>query len=267
MKRFTVLLDGKPLSYLTGGSGQPLILLHTIGGSAAEYTRIAPYLSRHFQVIALDLPGHGESYPLDEFGPVPDIAQTIIHLLDELGLKQVNLAGNSLSGTNAIETAILYPERVEKIALISGTGPWADQPGLPKRYNLPTHSSENKEINWFRSQFHDPTRADEPGFFHWWVASRSRADDEMIRAWRRRPLLEQPLSACKAPVLLIIGEEDPLHPRAWAEAWLQLLPKGHLHVIPGVRHFLNLEAPEQLAAALISFFVGTESDPSWAPGS
>lgn len=254
VQRASVLLDGKELSYLSAGEGPPLVLLHTIGGSAAEYTRIAPYLSSRFRVVALDLPGHGKSYQLDEFDPLPNIAETIVGVLDKLEIDRANIVGNSMSGTNAIEAAILYPERVKKIALISGTGPWAEQPGLPKRQNLPTHTSENKEINWFRAQFSNLARADEPGFFEWWVASRSSADDEMIRAWRRRPLLTRPLSDCHVPLLLVIGENDPQHPRSWAEAWLRLVPRGQLHLIPGVRHFLNLEAPQLLAVALANFF-------------
>ena len=246
-------LSSGRISYLRAGTGPATILLHTIGGSAAEYERLLPRLKDDLDVIAVDLPGHGQSFFLDEFDTIPDITALLVELADALGVGRFNVVGNSLSGTNAIETAILRPERVAKVALISGTGPWSRQPGLPERKNLPTHSSENKEIGWFRSQFHDPATADEPGFFEWWVASRSAADDEMIRAWRRRPLLDRPLAECAAPLLLITGEHDPQHPLAWAEAWAERLPQARVEQIPGVRHFLNLEAPARLADALRRF--------------
>jgi len=253
--RSRVTIDGLPLSYLSGGKGSTTLLLHTIGGSASEWTRITPILNEQLTTIALDLPGHGESGLLDEHLPVPDIAALITKFLDLVGLDRVNVVGSSMSGTNALEFAILYPDRVDQVVLISGTGPWADQPGLPVRKNLPTHTSENKEITWFRSQFHDPAVADEPGFFEWWVMTRSKADDQMIRAWRKRPLLKRSLSECRAPVLLIRGEHDPLHPAAWSQAWVDLLPQGEVATIGSARHFLNLEAPRELATLMIRFLV------------
>ena len=251
--RSRVTVDGMPLSYLSGGEGPATLLLHTIGGSASEWTRITPALDERLATIALDLPGHGESAPLDEQRPVPDIAGVIVAFLDRLGLERISVVGSSMSGSDALELAIRYPERVERVVLVSATGPWADQPGLPVRHNLPTHTSENKEIGWFRSQFHDPAAAAEAGFFEWWVATRSAADDGMIRAWRRRPLPERSLSECRAPLLLIRGEHDPLHPAAWSQAWVDLLPQGEVATIDGARHFLNLEAPAALAALLIEF--------------
>ncbi len=251
--RRRVIVDGMTLSYLAGGGGPATLLLHTIGGSAFEWTRITPALNQQLATIAVDLPGHGESGALAEHQPVPDIAGMIARFLDQLGLERVSVVGSSMSGTDALELAIRFPNRVDKVVLVSATGPWADQPGLPVRKNLPTHTSENKEITWFSSQFHDPTVAAEPGFFEWWVSTRSEADDEMIRAWRRRPLPQRSLSECQAPVLLIRGEHDPLHPASWSQAWAELLPHGEVATIAAARHFLNLEAPRELAAAMVRF--------------
>lgn len=246
-------IGGQTISYLKEGSGPPTLFFHTIGGSASEWKRITPHIREHLAAYAIDLPGHGESYFLDEHEPVPDIAHTIVQVMDEIGIETANVVGNSLSGTNAIEMAIQYPERVDKVVLISGTGPWANQPGLPSRGKLKLDSSENKEINWFRSQFLDPATADEPGFFEWWVQSRSKYDDEMIRAWRRRSLLDRPLSDCKAPTLLLAGRHDPQHPETWVNAWTSLLSYGNAEIIEDARHFLVLERPQQLAQSLIKF--------------
>jgi pimeloyl-ACP methyl ester carboxylesterase len=177
---------------------------------------------------------------------------------DALGLARVNVVGNSMSGTNALEFAISHPDRTNKVVLISGVGPWADQPGIPPRGTRSADASENKEINWFRSQFLDPATADEPGFFEWWVASRSASDDEMIRAWRARPLLARSLAECAAPTLLIIGTHDPLHPLEWARSWVGLLPRGTVKQIGPARHFLNLEQPRLLAGAMLDFLTDAQ---------
>lgn len=253
LRRSSILLDEGRISYIRDGKGTPTLLLHTIGGSAIEYERLIPRLRDALDIVAIDLPGHGCSFALDEYEPIPDISRLLIAIADALKIDQFNVAGNSLSGTNALEVAIEHPTRVRRVVLVSGTGPWADQPGLPQRPNLPTHTSENKEIEWFRSQFFEPARADRPGFFEWWVASRSTADDEMIRAWRRRKMLDRPLADCVAPVLLVTGEHDPQHPKWWADAWTALLPNGRVRQIPQARHFLNLEAPEALADVVTEF--------------
>ena len=99
--RSRVTIDGLPLSYLSGGKGPTTLLLHTIGGSALEWTRITPILNEQLTTIALDLPGHGKSGLLDEHLPVPDIAALITKFLDLVGLERVNVVGSSMSGTNA----------------------------------------------------------------------------------------------------------------------------------------------------------------------
>lgn len=250
--RSAVKLPEGPISYIHEGAGPAVLLLHTIGGSASEYARIMPLLARSLSVYAVDLPGHGASYPLTEHGDVPDIASALVQLMDALGLERTSVVGNSMSGTNALELAIRYPERVDRVVLISGVGPWSDQPGLPER-GARSDPSENKEIEWLRRQFLDPSKADEPGFFEWWVSTRSAMDDEMIRAWRRRPLLDRSLSECRAPTLLVTGTDDPLHPDAWARAWAELLPNGEVAQIGPARHFLNLEQPVLLAETIARF--------------
>ena len=251
--RRRIRIEDRELSYLADGSGPPLILMHTIGGSAYEYTRLIPLLRDRVTVYALDLPGHGESYALDPLGPVPDIALMLRHFIDALGAHHVSLLGNSMSGTDALEAGMRFPQSVDRIILVSGVGPWSDQPGIPPRPPTEVSGSERKDREWLRGQFSDPARADVPGLFDWWVRSRSVADDEMIRAWRRRPLPPYALADCEPPVLLITGERDPLHPRHWAEAWVRLMPRGRVATIPDARHFLNLERPEALAHLVAAF--------------
>ena len=255
-QRARVMVNGHPLSYVHAGDGPALLLLHTIGGSASEYSRILPVLAEGLSTYALDLPWHGESYALSEHEPVPDITGTLVGFLDAVGLRSASVLGNSMSGTNALELAIIHPDRVEKVVLVSGVGPWADQAGLQARPPVDVGTSERKELEWFRAQFFDAADADRPGLFEWWVSTRSAADDEMIRAWRRMSLLERPLSACAAPTLLIIGANDPLHPAAWARAWTALLPQGHIETIARAKHFLNLERPRELATIVSRFVLG-----------
>jgi pimeloyl-ACP methyl ester carboxylesterase len=103
-------------------TGEPLVLLHKLGGWVADWRAMAPYLAARRRVIAIDLPGHGESSML---GPPPyvqtveETAAMVMATLDELGLDRVTLVGNSLGGITSVVMAAHWPDRVRKLVLIS----------------------------------------------------------------------------------------------------------------------------------------------------
>lgn len=112
---------GGQINYATLGEGPPLIMLHKLGGWVADWRHLAP-LTHGRRLIALDLPGHGAS---SMYGPAPHIASMgegaaiILSVLDQLGVDQFDLVGNSVGGVIAIVLAAIYPKRIRKLALIS----------------------------------------------------------------------------------------------------------------------------------------------------
>lgn len=116
---------GGKLHYVTLGAdrGQPpLVLLHKLGGWVADWRFVAPALAERRRVIAFDLPGHGGSRWV---GPPPYIqslgetAALLVGALDEMGIEQVDLVGNSLGGCLAVPLAAYWPERVRHLGLVS----------------------------------------------------------------------------------------------------------------------------------------------------
>ena len=93
------------LSFDRVGSGPPLLLLHGIGTGRADFTALVPALSESFDVIAMDLPGHGESAPCVGTPTVAAIADMVEHDLDAHGVGKVHVLGNSLGGRVALELA------------------------------------------------------------------------------------------------------------------------------------------------------------------
>ncbi|HXO25193.1 MAG TPA: alpha/beta fold hydrolase, partial [Streptosporangiaceae bacterium] len=86
------------LAFTRSGTGTPLVLLHGLGSSRRAWDPVVPALADHFDVIAVDLPGFGESAPLpwqDEPSPAA-LAAAVAGLLDDLGVTAAHLAGNSL---------------------------------------------------------------------------------------------------------------------------------------------------------------------------
>jgi pimeloyl-ACP methyl ester carboxylesterase len=96
-----------PLAYERHGSGPALVLIHGLGHRRQGWDVLLPLLTPHREVITFDLPGHGQSPPLQLNGqdPVRAVAAEIVRLLRELGLDRPHLGGNSLGGALALVLA------------------------------------------------------------------------------------------------------------------------------------------------------------------
>lgn len=97
-----------------GTEGPPLVLLHGLFGSSRNWTRIARTLSKSRQVLAPDLPNHGES-PWTESTDYPAMAQALADYLDGAGLHRVDLIGHSMGGKVAMVLALTQPDRLSRL--------------------------------------------------------------------------------------------------------------------------------------------------------
>jgi pimeloyl-ACP methyl ester carboxylesterase len=113
------------ISTLTAGQGEPVVCIHGLGGTKASFLTTIEALSTDRQVIAIDLPGFGDSdKPIDAPYDAPWFAAAVVGLLDELGIERANLVGNSMGGRVAIEAGLLYPERVSSMVLLAPALAW-----------------------------------------------------------------------------------------------------------------------------------------------
>jgi pimeloyl-ACP methyl ester carboxylesterase len=87
------------------GTGPPLLLLHGIGSARQDWATLLPHLAPDFDVLAVDLPGHGQSPPVDGRPTVGALTDAVEADLDARGLETVHLFGNSLGGRIALELA------------------------------------------------------------------------------------------------------------------------------------------------------------------
>src|SRR3954465_7647807 len=115
-------LHGHRVTYRTAGRGPALLLLHGIANSSQTWERVAPPLAEHFTLIAPDLLGHGESAtPRGDYS-LGAHASGARDLLTALGHDHVTVVGHSLGGGIAMQFAYQFPERCERLVLVSSGG-------------------------------------------------------------------------------------------------------------------------------------------------
>ena len=124
------------LNFERSGEGEPIVLLHGIGAELCVWEPVFARLAEHLDVIAVDLPGFGQSPPLpDGVTPTPlALSQAVARLMDELGIASAHLAGNSLGGWLALELG--KTERARSVTALCPAGLWGaplDPAGAPAR--------------------------------------------------------------------------------------------------------------------------------------
>src|ERR671923_2464586 len=116
-------LHGHRVTYRTAGRGPVLLLLHGITDSSQTWERVAPLLSERFTLVAPDLLGHGESAtPRGDYS-LGAHASGVRDVLTALGIDRVTVVGHSLGGGVAMQFAYQFPERCERLVLVSSGGP------------------------------------------------------------------------------------------------------------------------------------------------
>jgi pimeloyl-ACP methyl ester carboxylesterase len=117
-------VDGDAVNYVDIGEGDdtPVLLVHGLSGQWQNWLENIPRIAEERRVIAPDLPGHGRSEMPREEISTQGYARTLKGLLDALEIDRVHVVGNSLGGFVAAELAVEYPERVERLVLVSAAG-------------------------------------------------------------------------------------------------------------------------------------------------
>jgi pimeloyl-ACP methyl ester carboxylesterase len=138
------------LAYTRIGAGAPLVLLHGIGMSRRVWDPVIPVLAERFDVIAVDLPGFGDSpLRIDGAGDPATLAASVADLLDELDITAPHVAGNSLGGWVAIELAAR--RRPASLTLLSPAGMWRNSTPVYCRISLRASRSLARRCGWLPS--------------------------------------------------------------------------------------------------------------------
>jgi pimeloyl-ACP methyl ester carboxylesterase len=281
----TVATSGARLSIMEAGIGPPVLALHGLGGTKGSFLPTVAALAGQFRVIAVDLPGFGDSdKPIGAAYDARFFAGAGIDLLDALGLDRVHVIGNSLGGRIALEIALRHPDRVGRLGLLAPSLAWRrDRPWVPLlRLTRPELGLVQLAP---RVVVEAIVRRLIPGANEGWTAA---GIDEFLRAYltpagraafyaaARQIYLEEPhgtegfwprLETLQPDALFVWGRRDRLVPIAFARHVADALPRArHLQLDCG--HVPQVERPKQTHAALAAFLsdtphpAGTRATPS-----
>ncbi|MBI4898538.1 MAG: alpha/beta hydrolase [Actinobacteria bacterium] len=118
-------LAGQTVNFVQYGdpAAPAVVLIHGLAGCWQNWLENIPALGEDFNVIAIDLPGFGESaMPAGKAISIPGYARTVVGVLNSLGVERASLIGNSMGGQTAIQTALDHPTRVDRTILVSPAG-------------------------------------------------------------------------------------------------------------------------------------------------
>lgn len=269
------LSGGISLAYTEAGRGFPLLFIHGLGSYLPAFAKNLPVLSGHYRCIALDLPGYGKSAKEGFTAGMEFYADVVHEFLEALQIETCCLAGHSMGGQVAMHTALKYPRKIKKLALLAPAG-------------LETFSpQEARQVaNWFRADkvwkagkdiieqnvranFHDfpadaqPLLADRLRYKSCSDYSRfCQVVSDSVVAMLQEPVYER-LPELAMPVLILFGRQDAyipsplLHPQLELQPMIEeavaRIPQGSCRFFDACGHFVQWETAEQVNKRLLEF--------------
>jgi pimeloyl-ACP methyl ester carboxylesterase len=271
-------LHGHRAFYRTAGSGPNVVLVHGMVNSSRHWEAVATRLADSYRVIAPDLIGHGDAAtPRGDYS-LGAHAASIRDLLTTIGVERATIVGHSLGGGVAMQFFYQFPQRTERLALVSSGGlghevsPLLRGAALPGSAALLRLAARPRLVGALATAgARLRSGGSSTGVYLQAVA---RALGPLQEAASRRAFLEtlrsvidvhgQRVSARdrlyllgEMPTLIVWGERDRTIPVTHGLEAQHSIPNCRFETLPKAAHFPNLEDPEGLAAVLRNFLATT----------
>ncbi len=269
---------GCRLRYLLGGEGDPLLLVHGLGGAAANWLALAPLLLPGRRVLIPELPGHGGSAPLPAAPSLNGFADRIA-LLAERELGPAAVVGHSLGGAISLRLAIRRPDLVRALVLAAAAG--ISSGTRSARYALTVTGllKPGKRIAPYRAAVARSAALKTLVFGRWGASDPPALPEEIARAFLSGParhtdtvsaamalIRDDPrpdLDCVRCPSLVLWGARDHQLPVGDAFEYARRL-RAPLRVIADCGHLLIGERPDACADAIQAFLREGAAEPGFA---
>jgi len=256
-----------------GDKGSVVVLVHGLGGYIENWLYNIGPLSQAHRVYAVDLPGFGRSdKPLVRDLTV--LVRFIADFLEILSIDKASLIGNSLGGGLALQFALDYPKKIEKLVLVDNAGMGRDVIPDFKLCSLPVvgellvrPSLESTTGLWRKIVYDSSSLTSETLELSYRLAAQSGAKKALLATLRAginlfgqkdkltRQLLAR-LKDLKAPVLIVWGKDDRIIPVSHARIALENIPGARLELFDRCGHMPMLEYPDRFNKLVLDFLAG-----------
>ncbi|MBW2270179.1 MAG: alpha/beta fold hydrolase [Deltaproteobacteria bacterium] len=274
MKLRELTIHGHRVTYRTAGEGPVLLLIHGMAGSATTWKHVMPALSEEFTVVAPDLLGHGCSEKGMGDYSLGNLASSLRDLLVALGHDHASIVGQSLGGGVAMQLAYQFPERCERLVLVSsgGLGREVNQllrllslPGSAAVLSLACSAPVQRAIEGVADLASRVGLHPAPVIGELWRSYSSLGDEDTRRAFLRtlRAVIDREGQAVSAttrlhlaaevPTLIVWGGADAIIPVEHAHEAHAAIEGSRLEIFDEVGHYPHVEAPERFVAVLTEF--------------
>ncbi len=242
-------------AYLERGEGnETLVLIHGVGMRIEAWQPQIDRLAERFRIIAVDLPGHGFSAPLQGPPALSGFVAWFDGFLKEIGAGVVNVAGHSMGALIASGIVATAPERIKRVALLNGVyrrnpAARAAVEARAREIGSGNFDREAPLARWFAPEeqggeayrlVHDLLQAVDPAGYAAAYTAFATGDSVYSDCW--------PQVTC--PALFLTSDGDLNSTAEMAREMAEAAPRGRAVVIEGHRHMVNLTAPEDVTAAL-----------------
>jgi pimeloyl-ACP methyl ester carboxylesterase len=260
------------------GDEPPIVLMHGFPDNSHLYDRLVPHLSPPRRVVVFDFLGWGSSdKPAGYSYTATNQTGDLDAVIEQLQLEPVVLVAHDASGPPAIDWALAHPDRVAALVLLNTY--YCDMPTLrpPEAiwlFSTPAVRRVARSLSgmfnhlifrrmywwqvgrffrdaWVREEFlpllyqqFDATPSALPAFF--------RLNEDLVPTVRSRTRLVPRLKAFTRPVRIIFGEDDPYLNPGVARCFHEWFSRSELFLVPGARHFVQMDEPERVAHLILS---------------
>jgi len=253
------------INFERSGRGQPLVLVHGVGASLRSWDDVCDELAGDFDIIRLDLRGHGGSAPIRGAYSIDRFAADVIAVMDRAGFTRVDLVGFSLGGLIAQKLVVGWPDRFNRVVLLSAVaGRTAEErQKVVARLDMIREGGIETILGaahdrWFTEAF----GRDHPEIIEQRMAELREVDIESyLEAYRvfGQTELVDTLHAISQPTLVMTGEFDQGSNVRMAETMHRLIPNSELRILPGLKHSVLVEASAEISGDIRNFL----QTPNW----
>lgn len=261
-----------PLAYDdTGGEGPPLVLIHGVGLSRTMWAAQVPALAARFRVIAVDMPGHGQSPAPSAEAGLAAYADRVVAVLDYLDVDKAIIVGFSMGALVARAMALHHRDRVSALVLLNGVfdrSPDVSATILARVDDVlvkgPGANIDGAIDRWFSPEFRRTNQSYLGDLRKHFVANDPESYAITYRLFATEDRYgEAELGAIDVPTLVATGEFDIGSTPAMTEALAARIPGAIWRIVPDARHMMPVEKPDAINTLLLEFLTSVEQGGSF----